>query len=95
MRWWDNLWLNEGFATFVEYIGANHISDGDFQMVVNQDIDFCYWYFYYIIWVISFKDDYFIEAAQESAMEDDKVARYENVGISCDVYPHFNIVTFL
>ncbi|PAV75254.1 hypothetical protein WR25_17695 [Diploscapter pachys] len=51
MRWWDNLWLNEGFATFVEYIGANHISDGAFQM-----------------------DDYFIEAAQESAMETDKVA---------------------
>ncbi|XP_041355968.1 endoplasmic reticulum aminopeptidase 1-like isoform X1 [Gigantopelta aegis] len=31
MEWWDDLWLNEGFATYVQYIGAD-IIDETFKM---------------------------------------------------------------
>ena len=32
MKWWSDLWLNEGFVSFVEYIGAEH-ADPSVNMV--------------------------------------------------------------
>jgi aminopeptidase N len=37
MEWWTDLWLNEGFASYTEYIGTDHV-DPDSAILGRTEI---------------------------------------------------------
>ncbi|RVE44190.1 hypothetical protein evm_011145 [Chilo suppressalis] len=41
MRWWTDLWLNEGFATYIEYVGVDYIEPkwNMFESFVRDKMD--------------------------------------------------------
>lgn len=37
MDWWNELWLNEGFATWVGWLAVDHFHPGEYPMNIGSE----------------------------------------------------------
>ncbi|XP_050801598.1 aminopeptidase Q [Gopherus flavomarginatus] len=71
MNWWNDLWLNEGFASYFEYIGASYIEP---RLPLNK-------YFYYHILQPVLREDKEIAARSLSTREEKINETFSLVGL--------------
>uniref|UniRef100_A0A8C4WJP9 Aminopeptidase n=1 Tax=Gopherus evgoodei TaxID=1825980 RepID=A0A8C4WJP9_9SAUR len=71
MNWWNDLWLNEGFASYFEYIGASYIEP---RLPLNK-------FFYYHILQPVLREDKEIAARSLSAREEKINETFSLVGL--------------